>query len=137
VPAPPRAPEPVAGPATARGRAVFECVIDGVRTFSQTACGASSALREVHTDTMNTYRHHYYAVPRPEPVLTPGYAPAGEDGLAPDLSARQGAPCSEIETAIRSIDERMRHPYGNREGNYYRGRRHALVDELYDLQCGR
>jgi len=97
--APPPAAEtqPSADAAVARGQ-IWECVTNGVKTFSNNPCGENSSLIEVRAiNTMNpTPVVRYARTNAPEPRYSPGYADQNTDSDQ-ESNGAQGA-----DTAVNS-----------------------------------
>jgi hypothetical protein len=103
VPDPEAAPTPTAqtqpsvDPAVQSGQ-IWECVTNGVKTFSNNPCGEKSSLLEVRAiNTMNpTPVVRYARTNAPEPRYSPGYADQNTDSDQ-EVYGEQGA-----ETAVNS-----------------------------------
>jgi len=70
------------------------------------------------------------------------YSPPSPDNLAHtsnrfDAPRQDSSECDSLKEEVVAIDQRMRHPYTNPEGNYYRGQLHEISDRQYSLNCDR
>lgn len=117
-------------------RRVWECAVNGQKTFSDAPCGVGSTVRELSpVNRMNP-------TPAPPPTRdygspsNPAYAPSYEPRGA-DESTSSSAVCEALDAEVKTINERMRHRYTNPEGEYYRDRLHKISDRKYDRHCDR
>jgi hypothetical protein len=114
-------------------RRVWECMINGQRTFSDSPCGITSTIRRLsEINRMD---------PTPAlPSVTYYDSPSPSDGLnyasqSYDPSTNESSVCESLKEEVNAIHERMRHLYTNPEGNYYRARLHEISDRQYELHC--
>jgi hypothetical protein len=116
-------------------RRVWECAVNGQRTFSDSSCGTTSTIRQLS----ETNRMDPTPVP---PAVTyynpssPSYAP-NYTAQSYDNSANDSSVCESLKEAVNAIHERMRHLYTNPEGNYYRARLREISDRQDELHCDR
>jgi hypothetical protein len=127
---------PGAMPAVGTPRRVWECAVNGQKTFSDAPCGAASTVRELSpVNRMNP-------TPAPPPTRyydspsNPGYASTYEPQYSNESTNSAGT-CEALDAEVKAINERMRHPYTNPEGEFYRDRLHKISDRKYDLHCDR
>jgi hypothetical protein len=122
-------------PTVGTPRRVWECVSNGQKTFSDAPCGVASTVRELSpVNRMNS-------TPAPPPSNyanppNPNYSPAYEPEYSNESTKNAGI-CEGLDAEGKAINERMRHPYTNPEGEYYRDRLHKISDRKYDLHCDR
>jgi hypothetical protein len=123
------------GAATPVPRRVWECAVNGHRTFSDSPCGTTSTIRQLsETNRMDP-------TPVPPPVTyynppSPSYAP-NYTAQSYDNSTNESSVCEGLKEAVNAIHERMRHLYTNPEGNYYRARLREISDQQGELHCDR
>jgi hypothetical protein len=123
-------------PTVGTPRRVWECVVNGQKTFADAPCGVGSAVRELSpVNRMNP-------TPAPPPTRyydspsNPGYASTNEPQYSNEPANSAGT-CEALDAEVKAINERMRHRYANPEGEYYRDRLHKISDRKYDLHCDR
>jgi hypothetical protein len=133
-------PAPIA-PVDARGaisvgspHRVWECAVNGQRTFADAPCGVGSTVRELSP----VNRMDPTPAPPPSNYASPNsnYSPAYEPQYSNESTNNAGI-CEGLDAEVKAIDERMRHRYTNPEGEYYRDRLHKISDRKYDLHCDR
>ena len=116
-------------------RRVWECAVNGQRTFSDSPCGTTSTIRQLseinRMDPTPVPPSVTYYNP-PNPSYEPNYTTQSYDNSTNDSSV-----CESLKEAVNAIHERMRHPYTNPEGNYYRARLREISDRQGDLHCDR
>jgi hypothetical protein len=122
-------------PPTPVPRRVWECTVNGQRTFSDSPCGTTSTMRQL------SEINRMDPTPAPPPVTyynppIPSYAP-DYPAQSYDNSMNESSVCEGLKEAVNVINERMRHPYTNPEGNYYRARLREISDRQYELHCDR
>jgi hypothetical protein len=116
-------------------RRVWECAVNGHRTFSDSPGGTTSTIRQLsETNRMDT-------TPVPPSVTyynppSPSYAP-NYTAQSYDNSTNESSVCEGLKEAVNAIHERMRHLYTNPEGNYYRARLREISDRQDELHCDR
>jgi len=122
---------------------VYECQRNGQSVYSSQPCGSDSVVRYINTKNINTYKPAQRDVsqtPRPASTPTaprPAPVAAGDDrGIEPELSSQEGGECGKVQEEMDEINARMRQPYNNAEGEYYRERLRKLSKRLYELNCG-
>ncbi|MGH8313698.1 MAG: hypothetical protein ACRETU_00920 [Steroidobacterales bacterium] len=96
---------------------VYECRRNGQSVYSSQPCGNDSVVRDINTQKINTYR--------PPPTVEP------------EASVPEGGECAKVREETDEINARMRQPYTNAEGGYYRERLRKLSNRRYELKCGR
>jgi hypothetical protein len=116
-------------------RRVWECAVNGQRTFSDSPCDTTSTIRQLsETNRMDptpvSPSVTYYSPPSPS--YEPNYTAQSYDNSINDSSV-----CESLKEAVNAIHERMRHLYTNSEGNYYRARLREISDRQSDLHCNR
>jgi hypothetical protein len=119
------------GPPTPVPRRVWECTVNGQRTFSDSPCGTTSTIRQLsEINRMD---------PTPAPPSVTYYNPPSPNYTAQsyDNSTNESSVCEGLKEAVNAIHERMRHLYTNPEGNYYRARLREISDRQCDLHCDR
>jgi hypothetical protein len=125
---------PRAMPTVGTPRRVWECAVNGQKTFSDAPCGVGSTVRELSpVNRMNstpTSPTRYRSPPKP--AYAPSYEPQGSAE-----STNSSAVCEALDAEVKAIDERTRHRYTNPEGEYYRDRLHKISARRYDLHCDR
>lgn len=126
---------PVADGAVAQ---VYECEIQGVRTYSAQPCGPGAQRHVIRP--INTYAAPPEA--QVEAALTdssteepPEFPTASGEGLSPELSERRPGLCADIQAQIEQIYARMRQGYGAAEGDALRAELHRLNDEAFEQHC--
>lgn len=112
-----------------RPQRVYECVLQGVRTFSDLPCGPDAGLREVKM-TISIIDAMPVAATPPAASKPRAAAPAKERPLP-----RPDAQCPKLFTDKRNLDARMREGYRGEEGERLRAEHHRLTTELYRLRC--
>jgi hypothetical protein len=116
-------------------RRVWECAVNGQRTFSDSPCGTTSTVRQLsevnRMDPTPVPPAVTYYNP-PSPSYAPNYTAQSYDNSANDSSV-----CESLKEAVNAIHERMRHLYTNPEGNYYRARLREISDRQDELHCDR
>jgi hypothetical protein len=122
-------------PPTPAPRRVWECTVNGQRTFSDSPCGTTSTIRQLSEinrmdPTPAPPSVTYYSPPSPS--YEPNYTAQPYDD-----SMNESSVCEDLKEAVNAIHERMRHLYTNPEGNYYRARLHKISDRQYELHCDR
>jgi hypothetical protein len=116
-------------------RRVWECAVNGQRTFSDSPCGTTSTIRQLsETNRMD---------PTPIPPAGTYYNPPSPS-YAPNYTAQsyanspnESSVCEGLKEQVNAIQERMRHLDTNPEGNYYRARLREISDRQDDLHCDR
>jgi hypothetical protein len=122
-------------PTVGTPRRVWECVVNGQKTFSDAPCGVGSTVRELSpVNRMNP-------TPTPPPgnyvnPPSPNYSPAYEPQYSNESTSNAGL-CEGLDAEVKAINERTRHRYTNPEGEYYRDRLHKISDRKYELHCDR
>jgi hypothetical protein len=115
-PAPIQAPptiQPAAHDALPPGT-VWECVVDGERTFSDAPCGAHSSIRQLsELNLMDSARARSVSYVG----YDQGYAPPTTDQYPPDL-----VNYTNVNTEVIVIDERMRRGHPSRQSNHIHAR---------------
>jgi hypothetical protein len=105
--------QPASAPPLQSGQ-IWECTIDGLRTFSSKPCGDKATLRDVGpVNVMNA-----------TPVAQPSRAYPGDGNFAPDYSYPEPQESADnsypavigIPYAVRMRPERPRHPNGHDHG---------------------
>lgn len=116
-------------------RKVWECAVNGQRTFSDSPCGTTSMIRQLsETNRMD---------PTPVPPTVTYYNPpspryaSNYSAQSYDNSPNESSVCEGLKEAVNAINERMRRLYTNPEGNYYRARLREISDRQDDLHCDR
>jgi hypothetical protein len=123
-------------PTVGTPRRVWECAVNGQKTFSDAPCGVGSTVRDLSpvnrmNPTPTPPPTRYYGSPS-NPAYAPSYEPQGSDE-----STNSSAVCEALDAEVKAINERTRHRYTNPEGEYYRDRLHKISDRKYDLHCDR
>jgi hypothetical protein len=116
-------------------RRVWECMVNGQRTFSDLPCGTTSTIRQLSEinrmdPTPAAPSVTYYNPP------SPSYAP-NDSAESYDHSMNESSVCEGLKEEVNAIHERMRHLYTIPEGNYYRARLHEVSNRQYELHCER
>lgn len=113
-----------------RPQRVYECMLEGVRTFSDLPCGPGAGLREVKMtltviDAIPVIGTPLRAAPAPRSARPPKEpAPPRPDNRCPQLFLDK-----------RNLDARMRAGYRGAEGERLRAEHHRITNELYRLRC--
>jgi hypothetical protein len=110
---------------------VFECQGDEGRVLSDQPCGGGARLREISApNRMNA-----------EPIARPHSLAAPERGRKSVSEVGVGSPrgdaaaCARIESAVDSINARMRQQYSSQEGEFWRGRLRELSEQRWNAKC--
>lgn len=123
-------------PTVGTPRRVWECAVNGQKTFSDAPCGVGSTVRELSpVNRMN---------PTPTPPPNTYYANPTDTSYARNYepqysneSTNNAGTCEALDAEVKAINERTRHRYTNPEGEYYRDRLQKISDRKYDLHCDR
>jgi len=123
------------GASTPVPRRVWECAVNGQRTFSDSPCGTTSTVLQLseinRMDPTPVPPAVTYYTP-PSPSYAPNYTAQSYDN-----SANESSVCEGLKEAVNAIHERMRRLYTNPEGNYYRARLREISDRQDELHCDR
>jgi hypothetical protein len=116
---------------------VYRCSIDGQQVFSDHACAADASVVSINesnrADPQDT-THLYDAVTSQRSQVTSQRGSFSDSGSA-DPMAFRASQCDSIQSAIDSVNARMRERYSNPEGEYYRDRLRDLKAQQWDLKC--
>lgn len=115
-----------------RTETVFECRVNGQRTYSDQRCGSMSEEHPLQApNRMDAQDTSILA--SPEEVLA---STRSEHRHAQELVVDTGSDeCTRIEDEKNSIDARMRKGYMAPEGEFLRDRLRVLSARYYDLRC--
>ena len=115
-----------------RTATVFECRVNGQRTYSDQRCGSMSEEHPIQTpnrmDAQDTG-----ILSSPEEVLARSRSERRH--AREQVIATQNGDCSSIEDEKNSIDARMRKGYTASEGERFRERLRVLSARYYDFRC--
>jgi hypothetical protein len=112
---------------------VWQCVVNGQSTFSDSPCSKGASVR--HLSQMN--KMDAVAIPVPAAsynLPAPEYAPAFADPNTAD-DDNDSHLCQTLKAEVRAINERMRHAYSLRDGEYLRARLREISDLQYERTC--
>jgi len=112
-----------------RATRVWECAVDGHEIFSDAPCGDRSTIRELS----QVNRMDATPVPPVPTAYVEAYSGNSSDNV--DQPTDNLLICEDLKAEVNAIHVRMRSPYTNPEGNYYRGRLHELDDRQFELRC--
>lgn len=106
---------------------VFECVVNGQHVYSDYPCDTTRQTRNV--TPQNVYATTTTMYPEsPDANYSTPQTRRGEEAMKPTED------CSEFETSVKRIDERMRHGYGEPEGEMLRGQRRQAATARDDCK---
>jgi hypothetical protein len=123
------------GPPAPAPHRVWECMVNGQRTFSDSPCGTTSTIRQLSEINRMDPTPAPASVTNDNPP-SPSYAP-NYTVQSYDRSMNDSSVCEGLKEEVNAIHERMRHLYTNPEGNYYRAQLRKISDRQYELQCDR
>lgn len=114
---------------------VWQCVVNGRTTFSDSPCSNSASVR--HLSQVN--RMDAVVVPVPAAAYNlpaSEYSPALADPNTVD-DGNDSHLCQTLKAEVRAINERMRHAYTLSDGEYLRARLREISDLQYERTCVR
>jgi hypothetical protein len=112
---------------------VWQCVVNGQKTFSDSPCRNGASVRQLN----QVNRMDAVAVPVPTPsynLPAPEYSPAFADPNTVD-DGNDSHLCQTLKAEVRAINERMRHAYTLPDGEYFRARLREISDLQYERAC--
>jgi hypothetical protein len=112
---------------------VWQCVVNGQKTFSDSPCSNGASVR--HLSQVNRMDAVVVPVPAASYNLpAPEYSPAFADPNTVD-DANDSNLCQTLKSEVRAINDRMRHAYSLRDGEYLRARLREISDLQYERTC--
>jgi hypothetical protein len=109
---------------------IYRCVVNGVTTFSDRACGQSVTPVTLDDSRISTF------TPVPSAMIAPGKQakrrarPAGNS----DQTERKNA-CASIRSSLKKVDDQMRSGYSAKEGVRLDARKRDLRQRERALKC--